>query len=196
MVRRVFELYASGTAATRIAKMLNEEGISGRHRCHQRQVCWKTSTINYMLENEKYTGRWIWNKRGSRKDPKTGRRRAFVKPQSEWVVHNDESLRIISKDLWKKVAQRRAECAKVWKKGKGFSSQQGSHSLYKAKHSLAGLLVCSECNSALVQVSGKAGGYLGCPKAQRKACTNRVLVRRQLVEQTVFNRMSELLITE
>ena len=195
VVRRVFELYAAGQAATRIARTLNQEGVCGRHRSHQRRVCWRAATIGYMLDNEKYAGRWIWNKRGTRKDPKTGRKRAFVKPQSEWVVHNDESLRIIPADLWEKAQARRALCSKVWKKGQGagFRPKQGSHSSHHAVHPLSGLLVCSECNSCLAQVSGKSSGYLGCPKARRCACDNRVLVKRALVEQIVFDRLTSLL---
>ena len=77
----------------------------------------------------------------------------------------------------------------------GFRRRQGSHSKYHATHPLSGLLVCSECNSCLAQVSGKSGGYLGCPKARRAACDNRMLVKRTLIEQIVFDRLASLLAT-
>jgi hypothetical protein len=48
------------------------------------------ATISRILDNEKYAGRWIWNRTESRRDPKTGRRRRFDKPESEWVINDDE----------------------------------------------------------------------------------------------------------
>jgi len=46
-----------------------------------------------LLGNEKYIGRWRWNKTESRRDPRTGRRRRFTKPESEWVVQEDQGGR-------------------------------------------------------------------------------------------------------
>jgi DNA invertase Pin-like site-specific DNA recombinase len=50
---------------------------------------WSPATVSRILDNEKYAGRWIWNKTESRRDPKTGRRRRFEKPESEWVINED-----------------------------------------------------------------------------------------------------------
>jgi hypothetical protein len=62
-----------------------------------------------MLDNEKYMGRWVWNKTEQRRDPRTGRRRCFPKPASEWVIQEDKSLRIVPQDLWEQVRTRRKE---------------------------------------------------------------------------------------
>ena len=72
-----------------------------------------------MLDNEKYIGKWIWNKTESRRDPRTGRRKKFDKPESEWIVQIDENLRIVPQDLWDNVRERRVERKKSWPGGKG-----------------------------------------------------------------------------
>ncbi len=74
-------------------------------------------------------GKWIWNKTESRKDPKTGRRRRFPKPESEWYICKDEKLRIIPHGLWNKTQKRLEETRRIWPVGKGktgFKGQKGS----------------------------------------------------------------------
>jgi hypothetical protein len=77
---------------TQIVKRFNEENVPGGIRS---ATGWSPATISRSLNNEKYAGRWIWNRTESRRDPKTGRRRRFDKPESEWMVHEDEELRIV-----------------------------------------------------------------------------------------------------
>ena len=45
-----------------------------------------------------------------RKDPDTGKRRRIMRPRSEWISYVDESLRIVTDDLWER-AQRRTRPA-------------------------------------------------------------------------------------
>jgi hypothetical protein len=96
----------------------------GAHPVLRRQLClrqehvpgairsakgWSPATVSRILDNEKYSGRWVWNKTESRRDPRTGRCRRFVKPESEWVVREDEELRIVPQELREKVQTRRKE---------------------------------------------------------------------------------------
>jgi hypothetical protein len=104
--------------------ILNEEGVPGPFKQGKK---WSPSAIHRMLTSEKYIGRWIWNRTGTRRDPKTGTRRRYEKPESEWIVHEDESLRIIPNDLWKAVRTRKEATRNTWPGGKGkrgFSDQQ------------------------------------------------------------------------
>ena len=83
VVLRIFQAYRDGMSLTKVVRMLNEEGVPGRFKTSKG---WSPGTIGRILDNEKYNGRWVWNKKGTRKDPRTGRRRQFVKPESEWVI--------------------------------------------------------------------------------------------------------------
>ena len=136
-VLRIFTAYADGSPLTRIVKTLNEESVPGAIRAAKG---WSPATISRILDNEKYAGRWIWNRTESRRDPKTGRRRRFEKPESEWIVREDEDLRIIPAELWNTVRERRKQMHRTWPGGKGkrgFSGDQGSRQKHFPTHLLA-----------------------------------------------------------
>jgi hypothetical protein len=183
-------MYADGQPLTQIVKTLNEESVPGSIRASKG---WSPTTISRILDNEKYAGRWIWNKTGTRRDPRTGRRRPYEKPESEWIVYEDESLRIIPKQLWETVRQRRTETHRTWPGGgkRGFSKEQGSRQKQFPTHLLAGSMVCGSCGATIAQVSGKAGGYYGCLAATKGACENKTLVKRSLVEKVILEAVRE-----
>ena len=187
VVVRIFEEFANGTAKAAIVRRLNEEGVSGRFRSSKG---WSAGTLQRILKNPKYMGKWVWNKTETRRDPRTGRRRPFPKPESEWIVHEDESLRIVSQELWDKVQERIKEVSKTWPGGKGkrgFSKQNGSRVKHYPTHLLSGMMVCEQCGASIAQVSGKGGGYYGCLGQTRGSCDNRLLVRRKLAERIVLS---------
>ena len=116
VVRRIFREAAEGIPFTRITKRLNADHVPGRIR----SACgWTVGSVRRTLENSKYRGHWVWNKRGNRRDRRTGRRRYVDKPESEWVVRDDEALRIVPQELWDRVAERLREIQKVWPGGQG-----------------------------------------------------------------------------
>ena len=193
VVLRVFRAFADGQSITSIVKMLNSEDIRGRKN---EKKNWANNTVGRILSNEKYVGKWVWNKSESRRDPKTGRRRRFPKPESEWIINHDDSLRIVPQELWDTVQQKRQQVTRTWpsQRGKkGLSSNQGRHQKIYPSHLLAGTMTCSECGATISQVSGKSGGYYGCPNARKKACDNKVLVRRSIVEKIVIGEVQKMI---
>jgi hypothetical protein len=78
-VLRIFTSYADGQPLTKIVRTLNEENVPGAIRSAKG---WSPATISRILDNEKYSGRWVWNKTESRRDPRTGQWRRFEKPQT------------------------------------------------------------------------------------------------------------------
>ena len=162
VVLRIFRAYAEGLSVIRIVRLLNEESVPGRIRSRQG---WSSGTVSRVLDNEKYIGRWVWNKTERRRDPRTGQPRCFPKPTSEWVIHEDQSLRIVAQELWEQVRARRKEVRRNWPGGigqSGFSTQQGGREKCFPTHLLSGAMVCGKCGATIAQVSGKAGGYYGC----------------------------------
>ena len=126
IVLRIFRSFADGSSESAILRTLNEEGVPSRRsgRGH-----WAPASIHRILRSEKYIGSWAWNKTRSRRDPRTGRRRKFTKPEADWVVNVDESLRIVPQDLWEAVQARIATVRGTWPGGKGkrgFETQKGS----------------------------------------------------------------------
>jgi len=191
VVLRVFREYVGGSSITGIVRTLNEEGVPGQFRSNKG---WSPATISRMLRNEKYVGKWIWNRTETRRDPRTGRRRQFPKPESEWIIHEDETLRIVPQPLWNDVEKRLAEMSKTWPGGKGkrgFETQQASRVKHYPRHILSGAMICGVCGASIAQVSGKSGGYYGCLAAAKRACQNRLLVRRTLCERIILTAVRE-----
>lgn len=194
IVLDIFAKFADGVALTRIVKQLNDEGIPGRYRMTKG---WSPSTISRILANEKYTGHWVWNRTETRRDPKTGRRRAFPKPESEWVITEDEALRIIPQPLWVRVGRRREEVRQNWpgEVGKrGFEVRQRTRVAVYPAQLFSGSLTCGTCGRSILQVSGKSGGYYGCLSAAKRGCANRLLVRRTLLERVLIDALREQLL--
>ena len=187
VVLRIFDEFSKGYSIFKIVKQLNADNIPGRLKQNK---AWGPSTIHRILINEKYNGRWIWNRTGTRRDPKTGRSRHFLKPETEWVITNDEALRIVPQDVWDLVQARLKEVRKSWPGGKGkkgFQEQHGSAIVHYPNHLLSGSMICGECGHTICLVSGKSGGYFGCGRSTKKGCSNRLIVRRSVVERTILN---------
>lgn len=191
VILRIFRAYADGDPLTKIVRTLNEQSVPGAIRSAKG---WSPATVSRILDNEKYIGRWTWNKTETRRDPRTGRRRRFRKPESEWLVHEDEELRIIPRELWEKVRERRKEMHRTWPSGtgkRGFSNEQGSRQAHFPTHLLAGSMLCGSCGATIAQVSGKSGGYYGCLAATKGACDNKTLVRRTLAEKVILEAVKD-----
>jgi DNA invertase Pin-like site-specific DNA recombinase len=182
VVLRIFQEFVNGLAESSIVKRLNLEGIPGRR---QSKGSWSSAAVHRILRNEKYNGKWIWNRSETRRDPRTGRRRKFPKPESEWFVNHDETLRIVPQELWSRAHARLREIRRLWPGRRG---RRGFHT-----ELLSGAMVCGRCGSAIAKVSGKGGGYYGCLRAAKRACDNRILVRRTLAEQIITSAVREIL---
>ena len=191
VVRRIFQAYADGESCSAIVRSLNSDGVPGRFRSAKG---WSTGSVTRILDNEKYRGHWVWNRWGGRRDPHTGRRRYFEKPCDEWVVVDDEALRIVPQPLWDLVCQGRKKVGGTWPGGvgrRGFSREQGSRVKCFPEHLLSGAMVCGWCGGSISLVGGKAGGYFGCLAARNAACDNKLHVRRRLAEKIVLDAVRE-----
>ena len=154
VVRRIFELYASGTSPKNIADILNAEGISspGKHAYEKyghkgrpnEMRLWCAVSIRAMLNNIMYIGHlpMLQETTISYKNHKRQ-----VKDMSDWVITYNNHEPIISQELWDRVQERQKHMAQGRKTKTGFV------------HPLSGFLVCADCGSKL-----KMSGHLNGPK--------------------------------
>jgi Recombinase/Recombinase zinc beta ribbon domain len=183
----------TGLASELLLERLDDERHDRDVRAHAVKLQltverWAPSTLSRILKNEKYVGRWTWNRTETRRDPRTGRKRRVSKPNDEWHVVQDEALRIVPQEVWARAQARWVEIDGTWpvaRKARGFEKQQRSYVETHPPHLLSGMLRCGTCGAAMGQVSGKAGGYYGCLGGAKHACVNRLLVQRKLVERWV-----------
>jgi len=186
VVRRIFQEYADGASPRWIAMRLNAEGTAA-----PRARAWGASAINGnrargtgILNNELYVGRLVWNRPHYVKDPDTGRRRSRANGSEGLVSVEVPHLRIAPQELWDAVRARQATLDRADATEPGhkrtFWSQQ------RPRYLFSGLMRCGACGGGYSKISATA---FGCSTARNKgptACTNRLTIRRDVLEQTVL----------
>ncbi len=144
VVKRIFEMYASGISPQRIAEIFNEEDIpsagriaflrSGRKYNNNEHPYWEQATIRPILKNIAYLGHLAQQKFTtiSYKNQK-----AIQKDPSDWVIVYNTHPPIISQELWDRVQERMKSQAKGRKMHTGIT------------HPLSGFLYCADCGGKL-----------------------------------------------
>jgi site-specific DNA recombinase len=98
VVRRIFELCATGHGVRRTAGLLNEAGAVSPQPQQARRAGWAASSVRTVLFRELYRGVVLWSR--------TRKRNVFGQPQlnprdpSEWVRLDVPELRIVSDEVW------------------------------------------------------------------------------------------------
>ncbi len=187
IVRRIFQMYASGAGLAAIAKLLNQEGVLAPKPAKNRNTqAWSRYTIREMLHNEKYRGIVIWNRTKKTRNPETGRKVSKARPQAEWRRKEVDHLKIVSEEIWLAAHRRNAEVnqAGIARQG-GLSRTQQSRS-----YLFSGLLACGMCGSNMVIVSGGGKrGYVkyGCHQHKQSGiCGNTLTIRRERLEEQLL----------
>lgn len=167
-VRYIFEQYASGISAQRIAASLNNRGIAS-----PRNNNWAVSAIygsrnkgSGILNNQLYIGKYNWNRSQWIKDPDTGKRQRFDRKREEWQVLDVPHLRIIDDELWSAVQ------ARMTPKANGTNAGAPNKTLF------GGLMSCPHCNGAIIAINSR---YYGCnTKKDRGTCVGVNIPREQV----------------
>ncbi len=175
VVRRIFADYIGGKGLTKIAAGLNVESIPAPfdgHPTKKRTRGWALSTVRALLRNEKYAGRWAWNKRQWLSISGSKFRRPKFRPEDELVVRNEPELAIVTKEVWDAAVARQK------------TLRNNSQGRQPTTHLFSGLLRCGVCGGGMSVMStkvknGKRYVAYGCNVSRTKGesiCHNRVLV--------------------
>ncbi|HVL69274.1 MAG TPA: recombinase family protein [Vicinamibacterales bacterium] len=212
VVRRIFELYASGLGLKAIAKRLNVEGApppppfkrkdeETARNIPKPNLGWAASTIRTILHREIYRGEVVWNK--SRKRDETTlqvARRKQSRGEAEWVRFTCEDLRIVSDELWHHVAERLKEMNDRAVRFNGrLSGRPPKHAF---KNLLAGLASCAICGGGLVvETSARKGHrvaeYMCHRRRHNGNCSNALRMPVDVINEAVlFEVESHVLIPE
>ncbi len=188
IVRRIFEMAASGSSLKRIAKTLNLERISPpRPRAKKENASWCPTAIHAMLRREMYVGRVIWNRSRFVKSPGTNKRICRPRPRSEWRIIERPELMIISQELWERVQARLAWTKKIY----GQQTRNGLlNRTASSQNLLSGIVKCDVCSGNLVITSGRSRrGHrrYGCSQHfYRGTCPNGVQIRKDWLEERLL----------
>ena len=144
IVKRIFEMYASGMSPRKISEILNLEGIpspatyaytqSGQKPKPNVVGLWTAVTIREMLNKIIYIGH-MPQLRWTSLSYKNHKR--FRKDESEWTVVYNNHEPIISQELWDKVQERKKSVAQGRKTKVGYT------------HPLSGFLFCADCGNKM-----------------------------------------------
>ncbi|WP_371425115.1 recombinase family protein, partial [Tardiphaga sp.] len=182
IVRRIFEDYAAGKSAKRIATELNHDGVAAPSGGD-----WGFSTINGnpkrgtgILNNELYVGKLVWNRQRFVKDPVSGKRQARVNDPDEWLSSEVAHLRIVDDALWAAV-KKRQDIQRIAPFADDQSGKPRIDERRRARYLLSGLTRCGHCGGGYAMISAD---MLGCSTSRNKGtCANRVNIRRDVLEQ-------------
>lgn len=144
IVRRIFEMRASGMTPRKIADILNAEKVltPNDYRLSKTGVTsvtsswhlWNTSVLRTLLDNPAYIGNLAQHRTTtiSYKNHKWQRR-----PKEDWIVIENAHEPIISKELWDRVKEVEASVSNGKPTKRGFT------------HPLSGLLFCADCGQKM-----------------------------------------------
>lgn len=147
VVRRMFELRATGKGYAAIAGILNKESIlPPRLYYFQRQnreteartdctMIWKDIMVKSLLHNELYLGHTIAFKRKSRSYRDN---RSVKRDESEWIRTENTHTPLIDEDLWQKVQQINQNAKKRYA-----NRRDDATSLF------SGIVVCADCQTKM-----------------------------------------------
>jgi len=202
-VRHIFELYDSGLGIKAIAKRLNNEGVPPPTPFVRKDPmkvqpvsAWSPQTVRAILRRELYRGVVQWNRSRKRDDDRKVHQHR--RDESEWIeLPVNESLRIVSDDLWTRVQSRRADTA-----GKQLRFADGRMSGRPPKHTptnlLAGLAQCGVCGGSLVVMTsprkrGRVPEYV-CYRHRQygsTSCANRLHLPVDEMNEAVLQRIEK-----
>ncbi len=144
VVKRIFEMRASGLSPHKIADKLNEDkipnpskysfdkyGIVGKRNHFN---LWAFCAVNSILRNPTYLGHMA-QQRWSSISYKNHKR--YKKDESEWIVVKNTHEPIITQELWDKVREVEKSVAQGRKTKRGYT------------HPLSGFLICADCGGKM-----------------------------------------------
>ncbi|MCX5748040.1 MAG: recombinase family protein [Proteobacteria bacterium] len=185
IIRAIFASYLAGKSLAAIATDLNHRAVEApRAKSKHRFRGWVDSTIRAMLHNEKYAGVWRFKATQWIKDPETGRRKSFKRPDSEVMVDERPELRLVDVATWDAVKARLASIHAHYTKNPDKVASTPSPRTY---FPLSSILMCGACGHPMLIYGGSSTSYYRCSHAvKRGTCDNRMSVREPIARERIL----------
>ena len=190
VIKRIFQEWVDGRSLKKIANGINKDAVPSRTK-----EGWNTGEISRILKNETYRGFYIYGKTKSKRNPSIKKKIAIDLPPEQWFRRPEELLRVVDDNLWNLAQERMDLVSSNFKshkeKGGGFIGNQKSYTDTSPEYLLSGSLKCGVCGAAMVEASGKDGGYYQCRKYSEGRCDNVRMVKRTFLEDKLLAQIKE-----
>lgn len=197
VIRGIFRAIASGDGFCRIAKGLNAKGIpspTGRG--------WAISGVREIVFRELYRGRQVYGK--TRWERRKGTKKKIQTPESEWLIAEVPSLRIVDEPLWAAAHRRLDETRAVYARltdGRLIGRPEGH--VDERAYLLTGLLACGHCHGGMSGTAQSSRGrtihyYVCATHRERGAtrCPTGLRARRERLEAAILATLARDVLTE
>jgi site-specific DNA recombinase len=191
VVRKIFDLSATGSGFTRIAKLLNAEGSPAPRAQRGRPKGWAPTSVKEVLDRRLYLGEVVWNR--TKKRDRWGQKHAAPRPEVDWVRQALPGLRIVSDEVWTAAHNRlrniRAQLGP--QVGRRFGDVD-------SRHLLAGFGRCAVCGGSFAAMSRPHGRQqrvfvYGCSANYKRGitvCDNNLQMRATIIEEAVLETLA------
>lgn len=152
-VRLIFDLYVNqrsslyGVADYLGAHNVPKPAKGNNHKQRSKLAAWSVGTINKILDNETYVGRWYYRKTKRVKQP-DGRYKNVPRPRNEWILI--EVPAIIEEHVFEAVQARR----------EANKRQMGKNRKYT--YLLGGMVKCGHCGNGVSGMAKEKWRYYKC----------------------------------
>ena len=173
IVRKIFNWYVNEHMSFfDIATKLNALGYKTK-----RNGKFQNRTVAYIIRNEFYNGKIVWNK----SDHATRK----TKDRSEWIITDGEHETFISNELF--------NAAQEIDKATRRPFKARAQSTYK--HWLSGILVCSACGGRLVRSGKSKSGntYFQCTAYNHASCNESHLTNENALKPAILGALKKVL---
>ena len=196
IVRRIFQMCIEGMSLNVIARTLNDEGVPSptkykievqglnykgtenlrKARRYQGETLWQSSSVNYILNNEVYTGGLYQNKRRTISYKNHNR---IKLPREEWIIVENTHEPIVSREDFEQARIRRSRNPRITTKGES--------------NFFSGKLVCGYCSGSIVYNSSKDGHrYYRCHNRINLKICEGVSVSESLLKREILNELKKI----
>lgn len=178
IVQFIFDEYERTHSSLKVTRYLNNHHIKSK-----RGGQWTSKLIHDILRNPFYIGTYRYNLREAGRGP--------LKPESEWIIKENNHQGIISKEQFDR-------CNKIMDKN-GTTRDVSEIRATKHIHTFAGHLVCGKCGSNMIASKdrARANGYrpsmYRCAQRSRMLdCENSKVISETYIGPFIFNYVANL----
>lgn len=146
IVKRIFNLFASGESARHIATMLNEESVLSPRALYYESIgktnpntqesdTWSSAGVMQLMRNPVYIGNMV---QGKRRVTSFKTKQREVTPKDEWIIVENTHEALVDMETWEAVQER------ISSNKRARVSHTGEISLF------SGIVRCGDCGAAMV----------------------------------------------